>query len=46
MHEEIELTDSRGQVFSYKRPLQEVLDYLHENYVPEEPKPGESSSCC
>ena len=33
-----EMIDSRGQVFSYTLSLQELLDYLHNNYVPPEPK--------
>jgi len=32
-----EMTDSRGQVFSYNLTLQELLDYVHKNYVPPEP---------
>jgi len=39
LSQEFELHDSRGQVFSYDKTLQELLDFLHENYVPPEPKP-------
>ena len=33
-----ELSESRGQVFSYTLQLEELLDFLHTNYVPVEPK--------
>ena len=34
----VELQDSKGKVFSYDKSLKEILDFLHENYVPSEPK--------
>lgn len=36
---EVELHETRGQVYSYERPLKEVLDFLHSTYAPPEPKP-------
>jgi len=38
LQNEYELSDSRGQVFSYTLSLEELLDFLHTNYVPPEPK--------
>lgn len=36
---EVELCDTRGQIYSYQRSLKEVLDFIHEKYVPVASKP-------
>jgi hypothetical protein len=35
-----DVTDSKGLVFSYSKSVSEILDYIHENYVPVEVPPA------